>query len=245
MVDIKKQLKYKNEQEELLNKLLEILNYNNDYTFYLYDLDNKKDLKESIIGLSDDIIKYYSSSICTAVNGKKCKRPYLSIIKYILKYHNKEFYTMDYRLDIEDKNKLRYSCCQRRRESLRKRGNKIILREKQKNKIIEEETKLSSYNCKSVDYNEFKKYITEKTKLNEKVREFYENELYRKLKWRSWIYQRKSEDNFLNNIEKTYGKKEDLLLCYGNWSNNKQMKYIMPTKGVGLRRTIEKNLMLY
>ena len=140
----------------------------------------------------------------------------------------------------EDKNKLRYTSCQRRRESLRKRCNKIILREKQKNQIIAEETKLSSYNCKSVDYNEFKEYIKEKTKLNDKVRGFYENELYRKLKWRTWIYGRKSEDKFLNRIEETYGKKEDLLLCYGNWSNNKQMKYIMPTKGVGLRRTVEK-----
>ena len=140
----------------------------------------------------------------------------------------------------ERKTKLRYTCSQRRKESLRKRCNKIILREKQKNMIIEEETKLSSYNCKSVDYNEFKKYIIEKTKLNDKVKGFYENELYRKFKWRTWIYQRKSEDKFLNRIEETYGKKEDLLLCYGNWSNNKQMKYIMPTKGVGLRRVIQK-----
>ena len=140
----------------------------------------------------------------------------------------------------ERKTKLRYTCSRRRKESLRKRCNKIILREKQKNMIIEEETKLSSYNCKSVDYNEFKKYIIEKTKLNGKVKGFYENELYRKLKWRTWIYQRKSEDKFLNRIEETYGKKEDLLLCYGNWSNNKQMKYIMPTKGVGLRRVIQK-----
>jgi hypothetical protein len=107
MVDIKKQLKYKNEQEKLLNKLLEILNYNNDYTFYLYDLDNKKELQESIIGLSDDIIKYYPSSICTGINGKNCKRPYLSIIKYILKFHNKEFYTKDYRLNIEDEKNIR------------------------------------------------------------------------------------------------------------------------------------------
>ena len=83
-------------------------------------------------------------------------------------------------------------------------------------------------------------YIKEKTKLNDKVRGFYENELYRKLKWRTWIYGRKSEDKFLNRIEETYGKKENLLLCYGNWSNNKQMKYIMPTKGIGLRRTVEK-----
>lgn len=140
----------------------------------------------------------------------------------------------------ENKNKLRYTAQQRRKESLRKRNNNIILREKQKNKIIEEETELSSYNCKSVNYNEFKKYITEKTKLNNKVRKFYEKELYRKLKWRTWIYQRKSEDKFLNRIDETYGNKEDLLLCYGNWSNNKQMKYLMPTKGVGLRRVIQK-----
>jgi len=107
MVDIKKEHKYKKEQEDLLNKLLLILNYNNDYTFYLYDLDNKIELQESIIALSDDIIKYYPSSICTGVNGKKCKRPYLSIIKYIFKFHNKEFYTMDYRLDTADKKNIR------------------------------------------------------------------------------------------------------------------------------------------
>lgn len=107
MVDKKKQLKYKKEQEELLNKLLEILNYNNNYTFYLYDLDNKIELQESIIGLSDDIKKYYPSSICTGVNGKNCKRPYSSIIRYILKFHNKELYSMDYTLDIEDKKNIR------------------------------------------------------------------------------------------------------------------------------------------
>ena len=87
MVDIKKEHKYKKEQEELLNKLLLILNYNNDYTFYLYDLDNKIELQESIIGLSDDIRKYYPSSTCMGVNGKECKRPYLSIIRYIIKIY--------------------------------------------------------------------------------------------------------------------------------------------------------------
>ena len=107
MVDIKKEHKYKKEQEELLNKLLLILNYNNDYTFYLYDLDNKIELQESIIGLTDDIKKYYPASSCIGVNGQNCKRPYLSIIRFLLKFHNKEFYTMDYRFDIEDKKNIR------------------------------------------------------------------------------------------------------------------------------------------
>ena len=100
MPDKKKLLKYNKEQQEILDKLKNILNYNNDYTFYLYDLDNKTDLQESIIGLSNDIKKYYPASSCTGINGKKCKRPSLSIIRYILKFHNKELYVMDYVLNI-------------------------------------------------------------------------------------------------------------------------------------------------
>lgn len=138
----------------------------------------------------------------------------------------------------KNKNKLRYTVCQRRIESLRKRCSKITLREKVKHKIIDEETNLSSNNCKTVNYEKFKEYIFEKTQLNNRVKDFYEKELFRKMKWRTYIYKRKSEDKFLNNIEKTFGN--DLLLCYGNWSNTKQMKYIMPTKGVGLRRIIGK-----
>ena len=108
MPNKKKQLKYEKEQQEILDKLLEILNYNNDYTFYLYDLDNKIELQESIIGLSNDIRKYYSSSTCSGVNGQKhCKRPYLSIIRYIIKFHNKELYFMDYTLEIENGKNIR------------------------------------------------------------------------------------------------------------------------------------------
>ena len=107
MVDKKKKHKYKQEQQEILDRLLNILNYNNDYTFYLYDLDNKKDLQESIIGLSDDIIKYYPASSCIGVNGQNCKRPYLSIIRYIMKYNNKELYFMDYTLETGYKKTIR------------------------------------------------------------------------------------------------------------------------------------------
>ena len=72
----------------------------------------------------------------------------------------------------KNKNKLRYTACQRRIESLRKRCSKITLREKVKNKIIEEETKLSSENCKKIDYEKFKEYIIGKTQLNDKVKDF-------------------------------------------------------------------------
>ena len=103
MVDTKKLIKYEKEQKEIFNKLLELLNYNNNYTFLLYDLDNNTELQNNIINLSNDIKKHYASSVCTGINAKECKRPYLSIIKYLLKFHNKEVYIMDHKVDTETK----------------------------------------------------------------------------------------------------------------------------------------------
>ena len=51
---------------------------------------------------------------------------------------------------------------------------------------------------------------------------------------------RNENSKFLNNIEKKFGKREDILLCYGNWNEKQQMKHIAPTKGIGLRRIINK-----
>lgn len=69
-----------------------------------------------------------------------------------------------------------------------------------------------------------------------KVKEFYEKEICRKLNWRTQIYRRQSEDLFLNNIEKTFGKKEDIAIVYGDWSRDAQMKYHVPTIGKKLRK---------
>ena len=60
----------------------------------------------------------------------------------------------------------------------------------------------------------------------------------RKMKWRNYVYSRKSEDTFLNDIETTFGK--DCVLAYGDWSRTTQMKNYMPTKNIGIRRIIHK-----
>jgi len=140
----------------------------------------------------------------------------------------------------EDGTTLRYTACQRRMESLAKRNKNILWREKNKYDIEKMESELSDQNSKTVNYDKFKNYIKEKIKLNDKITNFYQEKLFRKLKWRTQIYRRKSEDKFLNRIEETYGKKEDIIICYGDWSNNKQMKHIMPTMGKGLRKIVSK-----
>jgi hypothetical protein len=145
----------------------------------------------------------------------------------------------------ENRNNLNYNTIQRRKESLRTRNNRIIHNEKINNDIIEKETKLSNNNGKTVNYEKFKDYIKNKTLLDDEIKDFYYNKLFRKLKFRTNVYLRKSEDKFLNNIEKIYGKKEDIVIGYGDWSQDKQMKHLIPSSNIGLRRKIEKKYKVF
>jgi hypothetical protein len=135
-------------------------------------------------------------------------------------------------------NKLQYTASQRKKESMAKRNQIILQREKKNKKINEYENVLSLQNSKSVNYNNFKSYLGEKDKLNKQTIEFYKKEVWRKMKFRQYSYGNKSIDTFLNNIEKTFG--ENLLICYGNWSRSSQMKHFMPTMNKGLRKLIHK-----
>jgi hypothetical protein len=140
---------------------------------------------------------------------------------------------------MDDKgNKLQYTAPQRKRESKAKTNQRILLVEKKRNNIIEKETHLSFQNSKSVDYEKFKKYLVEKDKLNKETLDFYQREVWRKMKFRQYSYGKKSIDTFLNKIKETFG--ENILIGYGNWSRSTQMKHFMPTMNKGLRKQIHK-----
>ena len=135
-------------------------------------------------------------------------------------------------------NKLQYTASQRKIESYGKRNQRILLQEKKKHKIIEKETHLSVQNSKSVDYIKFKAYLVEKDKLNKATMEFYRRDLWRKMKFRQYSYGKKSIDTFLNKIQEIFGS--NVLIGYGNWSRDTQMKHFMPTMNKGLRKQIHK-----
>jgi len=142
-----------------------------------------------------------------------------------------------YMMDSNGK-KLQYTAPQRKRESKAKTNQRILLVEKKRNNIIEKETHLSFQNSKSVDYEKFKKYLIEKDKLNKETIDFYQREVWRKMKFRQYSYGKKSMDKFLNKIKETFG--ENILIGYGNWSRSTQMKHFMPTLNKGLRKQIHK-----
>jgi hypothetical protein len=58
------------------------------------------------------------------------------------------------------------------------------------------------------------------------------------MKFRQYSYGKKSIDVFLNKIQETFGS--NILIGYGNWSRDTQMKHFMPTMNKGLRKQIHK-----
>lgn len=130
---------------------------------------------------------------------------------------------------------LSYSAYQRRYETYAKRSAEIISKEKIKHNIIEKETMLSNYNSRTLDKNEYTKFIENKNILNEQLKSFYHRSLFRKLAFRRYCRTRQSEDDLINNIERTFLAKEEiksgkkLIIGYGNWSRKTQMKRFMST----------------
>jgi len=142
-----------------------------------------------------------------------------------------------YMVDDEG-NRLQYTAPQKRIEGKAKRNSYVLGIEKRRYGIIDKETVLSSYNGKTSNLEKFKSYLVEKTQLNNETMAFYQREVWRKMKFRSYSYGKKSVDVFLNKIKKTFG--ENLLIGYGNWSRDTQMKHFMPTMNKGLRKLIHR-----
>jgi hypothetical protein len=102
-----KSLLYKQEQEEIINKIINTLKLDNDNSIILYNLDNDHDKQNKILELIPEIRKYYSfSTIIGASEPDKAKRPYLSIIKQITKSKYK-INSYDYRIKQENKEDIR------------------------------------------------------------------------------------------------------------------------------------------
>lgn len=98
---------YQKEQKDIMNKIINILQLDEENSILLYDLDNDESKKKKIMDLLPDIRKYFTYGCITgAVDPEKIKRPYLSIIRHITKlgYEMKHF---DHRIYEENKEPIR------------------------------------------------------------------------------------------------------------------------------------------
>lgn len=140
----------------------------------------------------------------------------------------------------------RYSNIQRIKETKSNKYSKIIENDKTETKIgnktiKETETNLSKYNKKSCIYKNVKSYIKNKNKINNRLKEYYQKELYRKIKWYGFINRQKSEQKMINNFKKIFGNPNETIIAIGDWEQKKNIKYCPPTKGIGFRNLFRKN----
>jgi len=95
--------KYQNEREEICNKIITILELKEDNTFLLYELDDDIEKQNKILELKEEIQKYFA---CSTISSFKpnfdCKRPYLNIIRSILRKQNYNFIGNDYTIKINN-----------------------------------------------------------------------------------------------------------------------------------------------
>jgi len=84
---IYKSVLYKKEQDDIIDKLVDILGIDdNNNSITLYEIDNNSEMCKDIMDLLPDIKKYYSLSTVKGISSpENSKRPYLTIIKQILK----------------------------------------------------------------------------------------------------------------------------------------------------------------
>ena len=77
---------YKKEQDEIVDKIITILDLENKTEYTLYELDKNKEIQKQIMELIPEIRTYYSFNGIKAVGEPtKIKRPWLSIIKHLIK----------------------------------------------------------------------------------------------------------------------------------------------------------------
>ena len=77
---------YKKEQEEIVDKIITILDLENKTEYTLYELDKNGEIQKQIMELIPEIRKYYAFNNMKAVGEpNKIKRPWLSIIKHLIK----------------------------------------------------------------------------------------------------------------------------------------------------------------
>jgi hypothetical protein len=114
---------------------------------------------------------------------------------------------------------------------------------KKKSGISDLEKELIGYNSKSCNIFNFKKYIIKKNEVNEKLLKKYEDGIFRKYKWYGFINRKRAETDLVKLIKNTFGK--TIKLIYGDWSAKHQMRHMMSTPNLGLKRKIGEYFRIY
>jgi hypothetical protein len=78
--------KYKEERKDICNKLINILNLDTNNSFLLCELEENTEKQTAILNMKEEIQKCFAcSEISSFKQNFECKRPYLNIVRGILR----------------------------------------------------------------------------------------------------------------------------------------------------------------
>lgn len=119
---------------------------------------------------------------------------------------------------------------------LRSKGYNEMANYVKTHKTVKElESIITNANSKSCDYNNTIEYIKIKNIINLNLENYYKKELYRKLKWYSYINRQKSESRVINKFKEIFGKPDKTVVFFGDYGGG-NLKNNEPTKGKGFRK---------
>lgn len=95
--------KYTEQRETICKQIISILDLNTDNIFLLCDLDNDIEKQQKILELKEDIKKYFACSTISSFKPNfECKRPYLNIVRSILRQQGFTVKCNDIEMKIAD-----------------------------------------------------------------------------------------------------------------------------------------------
>ena len=118
----------------------------------------------------------------------------------------------------------KYNQARRSKDTKKKKYEKIrkeLSEQKINEKTVKEiEAELIEYNSKTCNFGSFKEYLLKKIQVNRLLYEHYNQTIYRKLKFNTYINTQRSESNMINDFKNTMGSPEDTLVIIGDYSDN-------------------------
>jgi hypothetical protein len=95
--------KYKVEREDICKKIIDILKLDANNSFLLSDLDADIEKQMAILNMKEEIQKCFACSTISSFKPNfECKRPYLNIVRGILRKQGYTFISTDLDIKIND-----------------------------------------------------------------------------------------------------------------------------------------------
>ena len=93
--------KFQTEREQICEKLISIIELDDNNSFLLSELDDNVEKQNKILEMKSEIQQYFACSTISSFKPNfECKRPYLNIIRSILRKQGYTFIGNDYTIKV-------------------------------------------------------------------------------------------------------------------------------------------------